>query len=400
MMTPQSNRPHVSIFGETNAGKSALFNAILGQSRAIVSPISGTTTDPVSKAMELLPFGPIVLTDTAGINDRSELGAERAAQTKRTLERTDLALYAVDASAFDTAVYDNMKHEFEKRSIPHFLVLTKSDIQDGTRMASLAASHTDACVVSIQQAASIDALKQKIAGALSQLESQSNRLIGGLLPGGSLVAMVVPVDSQAPKGRLILPQVQLIRDCLDHDIRCHVSSEAQLHACLAHEKSDLRLVVTDSQIFPSVSKCMPADIPLTSFSILMARQKGGVKQLYQSTTSIQSLCDGDKVIIAEACTHTRGHEDIGRVKIPQLLSKTTGKAFDFHFLSGYDFSVLEDAALVIHCGGCMITSKEMGNRIRMAGEKNIPITNYGMVLAYCGGILERSVEILRMAGEL
>jgi len=355
--TPQSNRLHVGIFGDTNAGKSSLFNALTNTDIAIVSDTPGTTTDSVQKSMELLPFGPIVLIDTAGLNDTSELGRQRVDKALKILKRVDFAIY-VGESGYD---------EFTKKaSCPHMQVIS-FDIKQ---------------------------IKETLAKRLSEIQKDSDSLLAGLLKPGSTVLMVAPIDSEAPKNRLILPQAQLIRDCLDNGFFAIVVTEKEVEEAIKKFK-DIDLVVTDSQVFGLVSQIVPTEIKLTSFSILMARQKGDIESLLEGLKAIPKLKDNDKILMAEVCTHTNTHEDIGRVKIPAALQKMTGKKLDFEFVTGRDFpDDLSEYAMIIHCGACMITAREMQNRIESALDAGIPITNYGLFLAQANGILSRSIEIL------
>ncbi len=388
--TPVTNRLHVAIFGETNSGKSALYNAILGQERAIVSEISGTTTDPSLKAMELLPFGPIVLIDTAGLNDSTALGEARIRKTKEILDRTNLAVYAVDPSSFDEGEFKSFRQELGKRKIPFLVVFTKEDIRkEGTSLPQLSKNQLS---ISVYNDASIDRLKEKISSMLSELSNEEASLIDGLADSGDLVMLVVPIDSEAPKGRLILPQVNLIRACLDKSVRCLVTTPETLEKSLEENPSP-RLVITDSQAFPYVSSIVPKTVALTSFSILMARQKGDFAEFVQGIEAIKGLKDKDKVLIAESCSHNVTHEDIGRYKIPGVLRKLTGKELEFTFAAGHDFPDPGDFSLVVHCGGCMFTSKEINSRIDKAKAAHVPITNYGMVLACASGILDRCIDI-------
>ncbi|MDR0380494.1 MAG: [FeFe] hydrogenase H-cluster maturation GTPase HydF [Oscillospiraceae bacterium] len=396
--TPQSNRLTVSIFGRCNAGKSALFNAITDTENAIVSGTPGTTTDPVSKSMELLPHGPIVLIDTAGLGDDSALGEARVKKTQSVLNRTDLALYAIDAQAPALADYRAFAQEFARRALPHLPLITKSDTVPAPALAALCSQVPDALPVSDRRPEELTRVKAEISLRLDALR-EDHPMLKDLLPAGAVVVMVVPVDSEAPRGRLILPQVQLIRECLDGGHRCHVTTERTLPQAL-RELGRVDLVVTDSQAFASVARAVPAEIPLTGFSILMARQKSDLSALLAGTRAVSALRDGDRVLIAETCTHNRSHEDIGRVKIPALLQKTTGKSLRLDFAAGRDYPErLEDYALIIHCGGCMISRAEMMNRLRTARAKRVPVTNYGLFLAHCHGILERSMSLLRAAGE-
>ena len=389
--TPLAFRTHVSIFGNTNAGKSSLFNKLIGQDMVIVSPEKGTTTDPVTKAMELLPYGPIALTDTAGLSDYSNIGEKRMAKTEKTLEKTDFAIYAAAADDFDAAAYEDMKKQFDKKHIPYLLVFTKSDLGTG----DLSVKYSEAVFISVNDDASIDNLRSVLLEKLSQIKSEDATMIGNLLPEGSTIIMVVPIDSEAPKGRIILPQVQFLRDCLDHGMKTIVVRDTELEETLKEQKK-VDLVVTDSQAFKFVSQVVPENIPLTSFSMMMASIKGDLKKLIAGIDAIKNLKDGSKILMAEACTHNSSHEDIGRVKIPKLLQKFTGKRLEFEYYVHQDFPKdLSVYDLVIHCGGCMINSRSMNNRIEFCEENNVPITNYGVVLAYVNGILDRSTEIFR-----
>lgn len=387
--TPIAFRTHVSIFGNTNAGKSSLFNKIIGQDMTIVSDKEGTTTDPVTKAMELIPYGPIALTDTAGLGDTTEIGNQRAAKTKNVLSRTDFAIYAADCSNFCEEDYEKAKNLFEKHKIGHILVFTKSDLTSD----KAANNYPNAVFVSVNDDASIENLKKRLLEELSKIAPEEETMIGDLLPSLSTVVMVVPIDSEAPKGRLILPQVQFLRDCLDHGIKCVVTRDTELKETL-DELNKIDLVVTDSQAFKFVSSVVGEDIPLTSFSMLMAKMKGDLQKLIKGADAIDNLKDGSRVLMAEACTHNSSHEDIGRVKIPSLLKKYTGKDLKFDFYVHHDFPEnLSDYDLVIHCGGCMINSRSMMNRIEFCEKNGVPITNYGVTLAYLNGILQRSRRI-------
>lgn len=403
--TPSSNRKHIVLFGEANAGKSSLFNALLGQPRAIVSDRPGTTTDPVTKAMELLPYGPVTLVDTAGLYDDSPLGAARAQKTRLWLDTADLALYVIDPGSFDTIRFTAMTDEFDKRKLPYLIVLMKKDlypleVETGAdvflRTSALPPTH---CFrISVQDEASVEALRTAMASVLQTETPQETPLIGGLLPAGSVVVLVVPIDSEAPAGRLILPQVQLIRDSLDHGIRCHVTTEKGLLDAL-RELARVDLVVTDSQVFALVNQITPPEIPLTSFSILMVRQKGDFLMLYEGAQAIRTLVPGDRVLIAEACTHNASHEDIGRVKLPRMLEKITGGSLAFDFCPGFSFPEKlarepDGYKLIVHCGGCMLTPRAFSARQAYALQAGIPFTNYGMALALGSNMLERSVAML------
>ena len=388
--TPIAFRTHVSIFGDTNAGKSSLFNALIGQDMMIVSEERGTTTDPVTKAMELLPYGPIALTDTAGLGDTTSLGESRAEKTEKILDRTDFAIYAADIAAFNENSYKQAVAEFGKRKISHMLVFTKSD----TGNADFTEKYPDSLSVSVYDEKSIDRLKDELQKRLSKIAPEESTMIGGLLPDGATVIHVIPIDSEAPKGRIILPQVQLIRDCLDHGMRSIVVRDTELLETIAEYRDKIDLVVTDSQAFKFVSSVVPEEIPLTSYSMLMARMKGDLTALIKGADGIEKLKDGSRILMAEACTHNSSHEDIGRVKIPRLLRQKTSKNLEFDFYAHHDFPKnLSDYDLIIHCGGCMINSRAMVNRINFAADANVPITNYGVVLAYVSGILDRAKKI-------
>lgn len=387
--TPLAFRTHVSIFGNTNAGKSSLFNKLLDQEMAIVSEERGTTTDPVTKAMELLPYGPIALTDTAGLGDTTAIGGKRAEKTERVLNKTDFAIYAADLTDFDEVAYELFKGEFEKRHIGHQLVFTKADAAD----ADIAEKYPGALAVSVNDDGSIERLKARLVERLGKLAPEERTMIGSLLPPGSTVILVIPIDSEAPKGRIILPQVQFLRDCLDHGILALCVRDSELDRALC-ELPKVDLVVTDSQAFKFVASVVPENIKLTSFSMMMASMKGDIRTFIEGAEAIDRLKDGSRILMAESCTHNVSHEDIGRVKIPKLLEKYTGKRLEFDYCVHQDFPEnLKDYDLVIHCGGCMINSRSMINRIEFCREAGVPISNYGVVLAYVNGIAERSCEI-------
>lgn len=387
--TPIAFRTHVSVFGNTNSGKSALFNALIGQDMVIVSDTKGTTTDPVTKAMELLPYGPIALTDTAGLGDTSDMGEARMSKTRKILERTDFAVYAADCTAFNADDYANAKAMFDAKHIGHLLVFTKADLG----ISDLKDKYPDAVFVSVADRSSIEALKSVLNARLSAISPSDPTMIGDLLPAGSTVILVIPIDTEAPKGRIILPQVQFLRDCLDHGIKSIVVRDTELEATLA-EFADIDLVVTDSQAFKFVSSVVPENIMLTSFSMMMAKMKGDLNSFIKGAEAIENLRDGSRILMAEACTHNVSHEDIGKIKIPRLLRNYTKKELSFDYSVFHDFPDNVNAYdLVIHCGGCMINSRAMCNRIAFCEEHNVPITNYGVVLAYVNGILERSRKV-------
>lgn len=385
-------KPTISIYGKRNAGKSSLLNAITEQEVSIVSSIEGTTTDPVKKSMELTPVGPVVFIDTAGIDDEGELGNLRIKKSLDTARRTNIAIYVMDILDIDKEYLNNMELLFKKYNIPYILVINKIDMVDKNCIDKLKLEYPHGIFVSSTKRINIDTLKQELIKRIKEVEADPP-IVGDLVPYNGKVILVVPIDKQAPKGRLILPQVQVIRDCIDNGIKCYVLRDTELKSGLK-DLEDIDLVITDSQIFKKVDKIVPKDIKLTSFSILFARHKGDLEKLVDGVKTINTLKNNDNILIAENCTHNTTHEDIGRVKIPTLLQKKTGKKLNFHFKTGYDFSEnLEKYSLVIHCGGCMVNRKEIQSRIMLCNEKQVPITNYGILLAYLNDILDRSLEI-------
>lgn len=390
--TPNANRKHIAIYGKTNSGKSSLLNAIVGQDISLVSPIKGTTTDPVSKAMELIPFGPVLFIDTAGLDDNGELGELRIKRSLKTLQKTDFAIYVVDINDICEENYKETVNNFKKYKIPHMVVVNKIDEADENLINSVKEKFKDAVFVSAKEEKNIIELKEELIKRL-QNEEEDETLIGDIVPYNGKVIMVVPIDSEAPKGRLILPQVQLIRDCLDHGIKSYVVRDTELESALQDIK-DVDLVITDSQAFKKVSQIVPEDIKLTSFSILFAKQKGDLKAFMEGISKIKELDENSKILITESCTHNASHEDIGRVKIPKLLNKHVGKELNYEFKMGHDFPEdIEKYDLVIHCGACMVNKKTVQTRIDMCQEKNVKIVNYGMILAYLTGILPRSLKV-------
>ncbi len=390
--TPQSNRIHVCIAGDVNAGKSALFNALIESDAAIVADTAGTTTDTNVKSMELLPFGPIVLMDTAGLGDASALGGQRMQSADKALRRADFVLLAVEPGTFDKAKHDNSVARLGR---PSMTVFTQADRYDAGTIAALLRDVPGSMAVSVFDEESMQRLRSELAARLSADTSSDRGLLDGLASAGDTVVMVVPLDGEAPKGRLILPQVQLIRACLDIGARCIVVTPEQLSSVL--EDIRVHLVITDSQIFQPVSTMVPADMPLTSFSILMARQKADIAVFVAGIRHIERLQDGDHVLIAEVCTHTKNHEDIGRVKIPAALRKLTGKALQFDFVSGPEMPAsLDRFSLIVHCGGCMATARAVSQRLAAAEKEHVPMTNYGLLLAQAAGILERSLSVLAL----
>lgn len=392
--TPNSNRLHIGIFGKTNSGKSSLLNAITEQNIAIVSEIEGTTTDSVVKAMEFLPFGPVLFIDTAGLEDNTPLGKLRVKKTLEELKRTDFAILVMDATKIDMAFYKDQEIQFKKYNIPFLFVINKDDLLTENEKDVIKKIFPRAIFASTKNRDSILMLKENILKEIIK-EKEEPKLLGDLVPYNGKVLMVVPVDSEAPKGRLILPQVQLIRECLDHGIKSYVVRDTELESALEDIK-DIDLVVTDSQAFKNVDKILNNRAKLTSFSILFARQKGDLNDLVRGVKKLKSLNHGDKILIAETCTHNTSHEDIGRVKIPKLVKNYTGKEIEFTFVGGKDFPEdLSKYALVIHCGACMINKKHMQSRIDESMSLNVPITNYGLVIAEVTGILDKSLEIFK-----
>lgn len=390
--TPNANRKHIAIFGKTNAGKSSLINSICGQEIAIVSDIAGTTTDPVLKAMELIPLGPVLFIDTAGLDDKSEVGKLRIKKTMDMMKRTDFALYVMDINNIDSDEYESIKLEFKKYNIPYLLVINKIETIDKYNLDQLKEKYEEAIFVSTYKKEGIEELKNELVSKLKDSENDVP-IIGNLVPYGGKVILVVPIDSEAPKGRIILPQVQCIRECLDNGIKTYVVRDTELPSALEDIK-DIDLVVTDSQVFKKVSKIVPKNIKLTGFSILFANHKGDLKAFVDGARKIDSLNKNSKILISESCTHNVSHEDIGRVKIPKLLNKYVDAELNYDFRVSHDFPEnIKDYDLIIHCGGCMINRKTILNRIDFCRSEEVAITNYGIVLAFLSGILDRSLEI-------
>ncbi|MDB3083586.1 [FeFe] hydrogenase H-cluster maturation GTPase HydF [Clostridioides difficile] len=394
--TPQSIRVHIGLFGKRNAGKSSIINAITNQSAAIVSDIAGTTTDPVFRPMEILPIGPCVLIDTAGLDDVGELGELRISKSLDVLEKTDIALLVVDCQIGISKEDLTLIEKFNDKNIPHILVLNKIDtIKNHSEILDLTKNKVKCPVVSVSSTdkIGIEDLKNEIIRVLPK-DSTEFKLVSDLIEPNDLVVLVVPIDKAAPKGRLILPQQQVIRDILDTGAISIVTKEDSLKETLSSLGKKPKLVITDSQVFPQVDKDTPKDIPLTSFSILFARQKGDLKELINGAYALENLKDGDKVLMAEGCTHHRQTDDIGTVKIPNIIRKKTGKNITFEFSSGVSFTEdINKYALVVHCGACMMNRAGMLSRIEKAKSFNVPIVNYGILIAYVKGILERSLEL-------
>lgn len=390
--TPRGNRKHVVLYGKTNSGKSSLFNKLCNSNISIVSEREGTTTDPVSKGVELIPVGPVLYIDTAGLEDNTVLGDLRVNKTLELLKRTDIALYIIDGKDKDLSSFNKMKKEFKKYNIPYLLVINKVDILENDEIKEIKKDYENGIFISAKDDSGIEEVKEKLI-ELIEKEEEELPLIGDLLPYGSKVILVVPIDSEAPKGRLILPQVQCIRDCLDHGIKSYVVRDTELEEAL-EEIKDVDLVITDSQAFKFVDEIVPKDIMLTSFSMLFARQKGDINEFINGVWGVRNLKPGDKVLISESCSHNVSHEDIGRVKIPTLLEKYVGGKLDFEFKIGYDFAEdIGDYKLIIHCGGCMVNRKTILNRINLCKERKVYITNYGVLLSFLTNTLERSKVI-------
>lgn len=418
--TPSADRVHIGFFGRRNAGKSSIVNKVTGQELAVVSDVKGTTTDPVSKAMELLPMGPVVIIDTPGIDDEGHLGELRVRKAKQVLNRVDVAVLVVDATVGKTSVDEELIHIFKEKEIPYLVVYNKADLlktKDGNRLSSdnnlnrnthagavkeSSVSHKQdhenqnteqSIYASAATGQNIYELKEKIA-SLAVTDELKLRLVGDLLEPSDFAILVVPIDKAAPKGRLILPQQQTIRDVLEAGAAAIVIKEDELSNTLETLGKKPKLVITDSQVFARVSEETPEDIWLTSFSILFARFKGNLKTAAAGAAALDRLKDGDKILISEGCTHHRQCDDIGTVKLPRWIRNYTGKELEFEYSSGRDFP--EDVtkySLIVHCGGCMLNEREMRYRQKCALDQEIPITNYGIAIAYMQGILKRCVEM-------
>ncbi len=393
--TPSSERLHIGFFGRRNAGKSSLVNAVTGQETALVSAVKGTTTDPVSKSMELLPLGPVVIIDTPGFDDEGSLGKQRVRRTRQVLNRTDLAVLVADGVEGLTDSDRELIGLFQEKEIPFIIAMNKEDLLTKREEQELAEKEKDLPIhfVSALQKTGIQELKEKI-GQMSAKSTHMERLVGDLLQAGDLVLLVIPIDKAAPKGRLILPQQQTIRDILDAGCSAVCVRESELADLMDRPGLNPALVITDSQVFGKVSKIVPEDIPLTSFSILMARYKGFLQTAVPGAAAVSRLKDGDRVLVSEGCTHHRQCGDIGTVKIPAWLKKCTGAKLKLEFTSGKGFpDDLSPYKMIIHCGGCMLNGREMQYRMKCAMDQGIPFTNYGTFIAYIHGILRRSIGI-------
>ncbi len=385
MKALKSQRLHIGFFGRTNVGKSSILNKITQQSISIVSEIAGTTTDVVEKSMELLPIGPVTFLDTAGIDDNSQLGNLRIEKTLNVLNRCDIAVIVTDKFELNESEKTLIK-EFEKLEIPYFVIANKQDNNLNSNSQFMVTS-------AINDNQIIEKFKQKLIKLLPEEFINEQKIVGDLISEKSTVILVVPIDKEAPKGRLILPQVQTIRDLLDSNCITMVVKENELKNALDNLKNPPALIITDSQAFKKVSEIVPEEIPLTSFSILFARLKGDLNEFMQGSKAIENLKDNSKVLFLESCTHHAIEDDIARVKIPKLLKQKTQKDLIFEYYTGHDFPDISGYDLIIHCGACMTNRKEILSRIIIANEKQIPITNYGITISYCLGILPRATKI-------
>ena len=385
--TPSSDRVHIGFFGRRNAGKSSVVNAVTGQELAVVSDVKGTTTDPVQKAMELLPMGPVMIIDTPGIDDEGALGELRVKKTKQVLNKTDVAVLVVDSTEGKKEADKELIALFQEKNINYLVVYNKTDL-----LADIPNPGEREIYVSAKTGAKIEELKERIA-TLSVTEETKLRIVGDIISPSDFVVLVVPIDKAAPKGRLILPQQQTIRDILEADATAIVVKEYELRETLENLGKKPKLVITDSQVFAKVNGDTPKDIMMTSFSILFARYKGDLETVVRGAAAIEHLKDGDKVLISEGCTHHRQCDDIGLVKIPRWLRNYTQKELEIELTSGTEFPEdLSKYKLIIHCGGCMLNEREMKYRLKCAIDAKVPITNYGIVIAYMQGILRRSLE--------
>ena len=393
--TPSSERVHIGLFGKRNAGKSSVINAVTNQDIAIVSAVRGTTTDPVYKSMELLPLGPVMLIDTPGLDDKGELGALRVQKGLDVLRKTDIALLIVDGTAGMSPEDERLEEELKKRGLPYLVVFNKWDLVQeksaGEENSGAEPEYERHIRVSARTGEGIQELKERLARMVPA--GKEKRLVGDLLEPQDLVVLVVPIDKAAPKGRLILPQQQTIRDVLESGAVSVVVREKELKETLKKLGTKPKLVITDSQVFGLVDRDTPEDILLTSFSILFARYKGNLAQAVRGAGALESLRDGDKILISEGCTHHRQCDDIGTVKLPRWIENYTGKKPEFVFTSGTGFERnLKEYHMIVHCGGCMLNEQEMQYRLKMAENQGVPMTNYGILIAYMKGILERSLQ--------
>ncbi len=393
MKSLKSMRLHIGVFGRTNVGKSSLLNKITNQEVSIVSDIAGTTTDVVEKSMELLPVGPVTFLDTAGLDDETELSGQRIEKTMKVVNRIDVAVVVCDFNGIGKLENDLIE-KFKELKIPYLIVVNKCDLAPKSFHIDLKSELSNIIYTSVKKDEKIVfKFKEALVNLLPEDFVNSPKIVGDLVPAKSTVILVIPIDKEAPKGRIILPQVQTLRDLLDNNCLSYVVKESELKDALDNLKTPPALVVTDSQAFKKVSEIVPENVSLTSFSILFARLKGDLDEFVNGARAIENLKDGDMVLILESCTHHAIEDDIGRVKIPNLLRKKTGKNLVIHNYAGHDFPDIKDYKLIIHCGACMTNRREVLSRVLIANQNNVPITNYGVVISYCLGILPRAIKI-------
>lgn len=393
MKSLKSMRLHIGVFGRTNVGKSSLLNKITNQEVSIVSDIAGTTTDVVEKSMELLPVGPVTFLDTAGLDDETELSGQRIEKTMKVVNRIDVAVVVCDFNGIGKFENDLIE-KFKELKIPYLIVVNKCDLAPKSFHIDLKSELSNIIYASVKKDEKIVfKFKEALVNLLPEDFVNSPKIVGDLVPAKSTVILVIPIDKEAPKGRIILPQVQTLRDLLDNNCLSYVVKESELKDALDNLKTPPALVVTDSQAFKKVSEIVPENVSLTSFSILFARLKGDLDEFVNGARAIENLKDGDMVLILESCTHHVIEDDIGRVKIPNLLRKKTGKNLVIHNYAGHDFPDIKDYKLIIHCGACMTNRREILSRVLIANQNNVPITNYGVVISYCLGILPRAIKI-------
>lgn len=389
----KSMRLHIGVFGRTNVGKSSLLNKITNQEVSIVSDIAGTTTDVVEKSMELLPVGPVTFLDTAGLDDETELSGQRIEKTMKVVNRIDVAVVVCDFNGIGKFENDLIE-KFKELKIPYLIVVNKCDLAPKSFHIDLKSELSNIIYTSVKKDEKIVfKFKEALVNLLPEDFVNSPKIVGDLVPAKSTVILVIPIDKEAPKGRIILPQVQTLRDLLDNNCLSYVVKESELKDALDNLKTPPALVVTDSQAFKKVSEIVPENVSLTSFSILFARLKGDLDEFVNGARAIENLKDGDMVLILESCTHHAIEDDIGRVKIPNLLRKKTSKNLVIHNYAGHDFPDIKDYKLIIHCGACMTNRREVLSRVLIANQNNVPITNYGVVISYCLGILPRAIKI-------
>ena len=393
--TPIANRKSIVLVGNRNAGKSTIFNKLIGHERSIVSDVAGTTTDPVWKASELIGYGPVRIVDTAGIDDIGELGAQRIKKSEEEINEADLLIYVINVEDIlrgETVLEDKVKEIKAKyRNKQYLFIVNKCDLDKEEQIEKIKAENKEVLFISTLKTEEwFDTVISKIIEKLQNTEEERS-LVEGMLKPGDTALLVVPIDTEAPKGRLILPQVQLIRACLDEGIKVVVCRDEELRETIEEQKK-IDLVITDSKVFEKVGEIVPVEIPITSFSILFAREKGDIEEFLKGAKKLEEIKDGDKILIAESCTHTVSHEDIGQVIIPNLIRKKTGKKLEFEFSYGKSLPKdLSKFSIIIQCGGCMMTRGNMMHRVYTARENNIPITNYGVTLAYLKGVFNRAV---------